>query len=240
MHHYTYLITYNNGLKYMGVRSCECLPEEDVKYFGSSRHTPTVDNVVSKVILQTYLTRKEAVEAEIAFHALHCVSTSDSFYNKANQKTTGFDTTGFDFIRTKDHCEKIRKSLTGRIRTDAERLAISKAKKGIKQGPHTQEFKDMVSRIHKGKTVSKDSLLKMVNTRKANNSYAHSDESKRKIKETMLKDPPFVSPVIFTKDGVETTYSSITSCGKTTGISPNTFKGRLHRKMNNLKNGWGY
>ena len=39
MNHYTYLITYTTGKKYIGVRSCKCLPEEDTNYIGSSKYT---------------------------------------------------------------------------------------------------------------------------------------------------------------------------------------------------------
>ena len=34
-YHYTYYSYQEWGMGYFGSRSCECLPEEDIKYFGS-------------------------------------------------------------------------------------------------------------------------------------------------------------------------------------------------------------
>ena len=53
MYHYTYEITYTNNTKYIGVRSSKCLPENDTKYIGSSKYTPS-NKVFSKLMLQVF------------------------------------------------------------------------------------------------------------------------------------------------------------------------------------------
>jgi hypothetical protein len=67
VYHYIYKITFAEVDNiYFGVRSCECLPEKDVKYLGSpttyksywSKYIPI------KTILSTWPTRKEANEVE--------------------------------------------------------------------------------------------------------------------------------------------------------------------------------
>jgi hypothetical protein len=82
------------GRGYIGKRECYCLPEEDVKYFGSFRDKtfkPT-----QKIILATFATKEEAVSAEIVLHEFFEVDINPHFANKARQKTTKFsyDRTG--------------------------------------------------------------------------------------------------------------------------------------------------
>ena len=50
MNHYVYQITYNTNKKYIGCRSCKCLPEEDTKYIGSSKHTPNTEIKVKEIL----------------------------------------------------------------------------------------------------------------------------------------------------------------------------------------------
>lgn len=164
MNHYTYKITYNTGKYYIGVRSCNCNPEEDTKYLGSSKHTPN-DKVILKEILDVFATRKEAVLNEIELHNKFEVSTNEMFYNKAKQTSVGFDTTGN--ILTEEHLDKVSKALkgrifsdihksriseklTGRIKTEQERLNISKGRTGLKFGPRSEETKLKISIANKG------------------------------------------------------------------------------------------
>lgn len=239
MYHYTYLITYTDGKKYMGVRSCKCLPEDDYKYLGSSKHTPSKSCVIKKDILAKFPSRKEAIEAEIAYQRKHKVSTSDEFYNRSIQTSVGFDTTGVTFSHSAEHRRKIKQSLTGRKRSPEECKTISEAKKGKKSKlKHTEEHKQKISQMFAGKPKSKEALIKMVATRKANNSYITSKETKAKISQSLLENPPFTSPVEFTQNGVSTKYNSIAECSRATGISAATMKGRLNRKRYSVIKGW--
>jgi hypothetical protein len=49
---------------------------------------------LSKEILAVFNTRTEAVAHEVQLHDKFCVATNPEFFNRAKQKTTGFDTTG--------------------------------------------------------------------------------------------------------------------------------------------------
>jgi hypothetical protein len=76
------------GRGYIGKRECECLPEEDVKYFGSYRDKtfkPT-----EKIVLQTFDTVEEVLQAEILLHEFYEVDKNPHFANKVRATTTGF------------------------------------------------------------------------------------------------------------------------------------------------------
>ena len=65
-HHYVYHSYEEWGRGYIGCRTCDCLPEEDTKYFGSfydKTFKPT-----EKTILFVCETRIEASEIEIELH----------------------------------------------------------------------------------------------------------------------------------------------------------------------------
>jgi len=238
MQHYTYLIEYKNGLKYMGVRSCKCKPEEDTSYVGSSKHTPNSSEILFKNILNTYSSRAEAIEAEIAFHAEHGVATNSEYYNKSNQTNTGFDTLGVTFEHTTEHRIKIKQSLTGRKRSPEECLAISKGKTGKLGAKHSNETKRKIGKAHAGKRVSQESIDKMVTTRIANDSFVQSVNTKAKISKTLLENPPNTTNVVLTRDGIVSTYDSIKNCARQSGIRYNSLRGRLQRIPGKCVNGW--
>jgi hypothetical protein len=122
-YHYTYEITYPNGMKYIGVRSCTCPPSED-NYYGSSKHTPTTGD---KLILRIFKTRKEAVQHEVYLHNYNDVARNPIYYNKAKQTSTGFDTSGM---------------LMGAIRnyevSEATKQKLREHNLGKKQSPETK------------------------------------------------------------------------------------------------------
>ncbi len=81
-YHYTYYSYEEFGRGYIGKRSCKCLPEEDVKYFGSYRDKtfkPT-----QKIILETYNTAEDLAKAEEILHAFYDVAPNPHFANKHN------------------------------------------------------------------------------------------------------------------------------------------------------------
>lgn len=68
---------------YIGKRECCCLPEEDIKYFGSfydKTFKPT-----EKIVLETFNSRKESYEAEAKLHKFYNVKNNPHFANKTNQ-----------------------------------------------------------------------------------------------------------------------------------------------------------
>jgi general stress protein YciG len=88
-YHYTYYSYEEWGRGYFGVRTCECLPEEDVEYFGSfsdKSFRPT-----QKIILKSdYTTRVEANADEIILQDYYDVGNNPHFANRAKATSTGF------------------------------------------------------------------------------------------------------------------------------------------------------
>ena len=91
-HHYVYRSYEEGGRNYIGRRTCNCLPEEDTKYFGSftdKTFTPT-----GKIILFVCETLEEAAGIEIELHDFFDVAVNPQFANKAKATSTKFDRTG--------------------------------------------------------------------------------------------------------------------------------------------------
>ena len=88
-YYYTYYSYEEWGRGYFGSRKCYCLPEEDVRYFGSSRDKtfrPT-----QKIILRDdYATREEAYVDEIILQQYYKVAENPHFANRAYQTSTKF------------------------------------------------------------------------------------------------------------------------------------------------------
>jgi hypothetical protein len=88
-YYYTYYSYEEWGRGYFGSRGCNCLPEEDIKYFGSfsdKNFKPT-----QKIILKSdYATREEAYTDEIILQKHYKVVENPHFANKAYQTSTGF------------------------------------------------------------------------------------------------------------------------------------------------------
>ena len=89
MKHYTYMITDTvNKMFYVGVRSCDCDPEED-PYMSSSKHVKEAmekhgkDNFV-KMVMDVFSTREEANGAEERFLVANDARNTPIFYNKTN------------------------------------------------------------------------------------------------------------------------------------------------------------
>ena len=81
-YHYTYYSYEEFGRGYIGKRSCKCLPEEDVKYFGS--YTDKTFKPTQKIILETYNTAEDLAKAEEILHAFYDVTPNPHFANKHN------------------------------------------------------------------------------------------------------------------------------------------------------------
>lgn len=71
------------GRGYIGKRECECLPEEDVKYFGS--YDDKTFKPTEKIVLEVFSTRKEAYVVEAKLHKFYNVKNNPHFANKTNQ-----------------------------------------------------------------------------------------------------------------------------------------------------------
>lgn len=112
MNHYVYYSYENWGRGYIGYRSCDCLPEEDVLYFGSY-HDKTF-NPTEKIILETFSTKEEAIETEVILHDFYQVDVNPHFANKARQKSTKFYYSCKGIVRSEEYKKKMSEKLMGR------------------------------------------------------------------------------------------------------------------------------
>jgi hypothetical protein len=121
---YVYYSYEEFGRGYIGKRECKCLPEEDVKYFGSYRDKnfkPT-----QKIILQVFASRKEAMEAEITLHNFYEVHKNPHFANKAKANSTGF------YV-----CLIGNKNMLGKKHSEKSKQLMSEKQKGKKTSETT-------------------------------------------------------------------------------------------------------
>jgi group I intron endonuclease len=182
MNHYVYRIT-NKILNkyYYGVRSSDIEPKLDlgVKYFSSSsdkefrkdqKNHP--ENFKYKIV-RICSNRKEASALEKKLHEKFNVGINESFYNKAIQTSTGFDTTGVkhtpetrqkmseakkgenNSMFGKKHSDETKQKLSKPL-SDERRLKISEAKQNI-----SEETRQKMSEAKKGVPKSDEHKLKL-------------------------------------------------------------------------------
>lgn len=208
MNHYVYLITVSNPTDsrrfYIGVRSCNCLPEEDSRYFGSCKSFSAwqKENGVtglSKQVLSIFDTRKEAVAYEVFLHNILDVAVSPIFFNRAKQTNERFDTSG-----AKIHSEKRKLELSEFFkklpRTEEQRKKISEAMRGNsygtyargkKRAPLTAEHKAALSAAKVGRPKTDAHRAKI---RAALTGLKRTDAQRKYASEIRKGIPPVFSP----------------------------------------------
>jgi hypothetical protein len=156
------------GRGYIGKRECWCLPEEDVKYFGS--FSDKTFNPTEKIILQTFGTVEEAFEAEIILQEFYKVDKNPHFANIYIHRSKNFCNNGVQIIRN-----KISSSLTGIKRSEETKKKVSESKKGISTA--TEETKVKLKEKRKG--------------RKPALGMKHTEEWKQEHSQRMKENNPF-------------------------------------------------
>ena len=218
--HYTYIIVNKNSqMKYIGVRSCSCLPENDDGYMGSSKSLDEAMNntpeAFTKIIIETFSTRENANADEQRLHEMYDVARNPKFYNLMNAPM-GFDNTG------KHHTPEIRKKLSlshkGNTHTEESKKKISLSKIGKNNPmygkPVSTEHRSKISAALKGEK---------------NGMYGrkHTEETKKKISENRSSISGKNNPMYGKTHSDETrakmskpqTKTTCHHCQKTGGIS---------------------
>ena len=109
-YHYTYIIiNKNTQMKYIGVRSCSCLPENDSDYMSSSKilieELQKNPEAFTKTIIDTFPTREIANANEQWLHETYDVARNPEFYNRMNVPL-GFNMCG------RTHSDKTKKQMS--------------------------------------------------------------------------------------------------------------------------------
>jgi hypothetical protein len=88
-YYYTYYSYEEWGRGYFGSRKCKCLPEKDVKYFGSFKDK-TFKPKCKIILKDDYATREEAYADEILLQEYYKVVENPHFANMSYQTSTKF------------------------------------------------------------------------------------------------------------------------------------------------------
>lgn len=130
---------------YIGVRSSNFI-DIGIKYFSSSTDKEFMEEQklypyrFDYIVLLLCETKEEALYYEVYLHNYFNVSNNDNFYNKSNQTSKGFDTTGIPFkeeakvkikntLSTKIHKERMSKRNKKRYEDEKELEKLSIAQK---------------------------------------------------------------------------------------------------------------
>ena len=182
-YHYTYWLSSAPNENYIGVRSCNCKPEDDTDYLSSSKivHQMIAEGKkFHKHILKVWPTRQEAIEHEILMHRVLDVGRNPLFLNKARQKSTGFDVSGMKLsAETRAKMSTSHKGdknpmygktgdkhpVHGRKHTAETRAKISAAQKGENNSMYgkklSAETRVKISARNKGKTHTPETRAKL-------------------------------------------------------------------------------
>jgi hypothetical protein len=163
-YHYVYYSYEEYDRGYIGSRTCKCLPEEDINYFGSFKDKtfkPT-----QKIILKSdYATREEAYVDEIILQEYYKVVENPHFANRAYQTSTGFSRKGIvpwnkgvprdpEIIKKMNNARKNKPPHNkGKKMSLEQRQKLSLACKGRKV---LEETKEKISKSIKGKILTED------------------------------------------------------------------------------------
>jgi hypothetical protein len=167
IYHYTYIITNTtNQMKYIGVRSCSCLPENDDGYMGSSKilgeameETP---ESFTKTIIETFSTRENANADEQRLHEMYDVARNSEFYNLMNAPLgfctagkTGKDSYWYGKHLPEETRKKISESEKGKILSTETKRKMSLAQSGENNNmygkKHSTEIRKKISKSQLGK-----------------------------------------------------------------------------------------
>lgn len=182
-YHYTYYSYEEWGMGYFGSRSCDCLPQEDVDYFGSFKNKsfkPT-----QKIILKDdYPTRKDAMKDEVILHNYYDVAANPHFANKAKQTSTRFTQAGIS--PSEETRKKLSKAGKGKKRSEETKKKMSASFKGK---PVSEETREKLRQANIGKKLSPESIRKREETKKLKYKDAPkkvlSEETKKKISQKL-------------------------------------------------------
>ena len=195
-YHYVYYSYEEYGRGYIGSRSCKCLPEEDVKYFGSFKDKSFKPSL--KIILKSdYATREEAYADEIILQEYYKVVENSHFANRAYQTSIGFSQKGVVAHNkgkkmSEEQKNKLSESCKGRKVSEETKQKISKA---IKGRTLSEDHKRKIGESNKGKPRQTkeglERLRKLQEERKGKPRKPHSLESRIKISESTKGRTPW-------------------------------------------------
>lgn len=214
-------------MKYIGVRSCKCLPIEDTSYWGSSKHLPLdVRLTHKKRVLAVFKTREEALLHEIFLHEKYQVASNLEFYNKANQTVVGFDTSGTSVPEKLK--QQISKKLKGRKKHPGHGAKVSAATKNVPKSAEHRKKCSVSQKLHASKpdyvNPRKNVKLTEVTKQRISNSKKAKGNSKG------ITNPKFV-PWFIVIDGIRQEYTDKTKSefALENNLNPDSFRSQASK-----------
>lgn len=181
MNHYVYEITnLINGKKYIGKRSCNC-PIKDDKYMGSGKYLKMAikkygKENFKKEVLEVCSDTEECFNREIYYIQKFNAVQSNRYYNQASGGAGGYSNYA---NKTPEELIEIRKKISlankGKVVSDYTRKKLSESLSGKK--------KTLAHRI----SMSKCRIGKRTGSENPMYNKTHSDEARRKISESKQK-----------------------------------------------------
>lgn len=147
-------------------------PKDDIgkNYFSSSTVKEFIldqklnpQNYRYKVVAR-FDNKNAAATREVKLHKKFNVRMNPNFYNRTNASSNGHNWYGIDHS----------------IET---RLKISKAQKGVKRGPRSEETKAKIAKANTGRIRSAESKQKQSISKRGKPGHTHTEETKRKLAE---------------------------------------------------------
>ena len=145
------------GRGYIGKRECECLPEEDIKYFGS--YSDKTFKPTEKIILETFDTLEEVLLAEILLHNFYEIDKNFHFANRSKQTSRGFHFSASG----KDHPRFGKKTPIKVRKKQSKSMLGEKNPMYGKKRVHSEETKEKIRRKAKEYNFRKKLQLLEVN-----------------------------------------------------------------------------
>ena len=206
-HHYVYHSYEEWGREYIGIRSCDCLPEEDIEYFGSFRDKTF--NPTGKNILFVRETRQEVAEIEIILHDFFDVAVNPRFANMAKATSTKFNTAGVP------KTEAQKKAVSGENNPMFGRSGEKNPRFGV---PVTEETRKKMSVAKSGE---KHYQFGVPRTEEENrkNSEANSGEKNPMYGRTGALNPLSKAIIAREPDGTQRHFGSVCEAARELGIA---------------------
>lgn len=170
---YVYYSYEEFGLGYIGSRICDCIPEEDIKYFGSFKNKNF--NPTNKIILETFDNNIDMLKSEVILHNFYEVDVNPHFANKAKQTSDKFFYRCFgeeNPSKREEVKDKIRHSKFGENNPAKRPEVRAKLKEARNKRITSEETKIKMSEAHKGQPGTYGMKGKK-----------HSEETKQKLRE---------------------------------------------------------
>ncbi len=157
------------GKSYIGSKYAKgCNPDNTKEYMGSPREGEYLEilrtrkHTLEKIILATWDTKEEVLLHEALLHDCFDVDNNPNFFNRSKQTSSKFSYSPDGKKMPRHGVEKMRKSLTGRARSEETRYKITKGLERYHSGAEETEL-EFQHKEHGNVKCTRAQLVKQFN-----------------------------------------------------------------------------